>query len=142
MPRSTGKIDTHIGNRIRMRRIEQGISQMTLAAAVGVSFQQIQKYEKGANRVSPGALQTIAGKLEVPIPYFYENAPGADRRKHGDPVEMTAFMTSPYGMAIAQAFMKLPDDSTLRGNVRDIIVSIAESYSEVAKAARPPRRAA
>jgi transcriptional regulator with XRE-family HTH domain len=64
-------IDVHVGNRIRLRRTLLGMSQETLADALGVTFQQIQKYEKGANRVSSSRLMDIAGALDVDIPYFF-----------------------------------------------------------------------
>ncbi|WP_142416126.1 helix-turn-helix domain-containing protein [Bartonella massiliensis] len=65
--------DISIGKRIRQRRIAMGLSQKTLGSHLGVSFQQIQKYEKGFNRVSAGRLQEIANILKVPITFFYAN---------------------------------------------------------------------
>jgi transcriptional regulator with XRE-family HTH domain len=63
-------IDVHVGNRIRLRRTLLGISQMALADGIGLTFQQVQKYEKGANRVSSSRLMDLAGVLDVDIPYF------------------------------------------------------------------------
>lgn len=65
-------IDVHVGARIRLRRTLLGISQMTLADAIGLTFQQIQKYEKGSNRVSSSRLVDIANALDVSVPYFFE----------------------------------------------------------------------
>lgn len=75
-PRLTGNpIDTAIGQRIRHRRAELGLSQTTLGAGIGVSFQQIQKYEWGTNRVSASALYQIAGILGVPVSFFFGMMP-------------------------------------------------------------------
>jgi transcriptional regulator with XRE-family HTH domain len=72
-PRSVSSVDKHIGMRIRVRRIERGVSQERLADAIGVTFQQIQKYEKGVNRVAAATLMRIAKALEAPIVEFMEN---------------------------------------------------------------------
>jgi transcriptional regulator with XRE-family HTH domain len=65
-------IDVHVGSRIRLRRTLLGISQEKLAEAIGLTFQQVQKYEKGANRVSSSRLVDIANALDVSIPYFFQ----------------------------------------------------------------------
>ncbi|WP_375658674.1 helix-turn-helix domain-containing protein [Bartonella sp. MR30HLJHH] len=76
-------IDISIGKRIRHRRISMGLSQKELGSYLGVSFQQIQKYEKGLNRVSAGCLLEIAQKLDVPISFFYADiAPKEDTSHH------------------------------------------------------------
>lgn len=133
MSREATKIDAHVGTRIRMRRIELKMSQQTLGATINVSFQQIQKYEKGINRVGAGRMQAVANALGCAIGFFYENAPG--KRGGGDTSEMSAFMTSPDGVALAQAFMSLPDDGKLRRNVRDVVIGIAACQSNL-KASR------
>ena len=69
-------VDKHVGNRVRMRRMMLGISQEALGEALGVTFQQVQKYEKGKNRVSASRLQHISQVLQVPVPFFFEGAPG------------------------------------------------------------------
>ena len=65
-------VDRHVGLRVRMRRKEMGVSQEKLAEALGITFQQVQKYERGANRVSASKLWEIARALETPVAYFYE----------------------------------------------------------------------
>jgi transcriptional regulator with XRE-family HTH domain len=70
--RSAGKPDIELGKRIRLRRVEQHISQAELGDKLGVSFQQVQKYEKGVNRVGAARLQQIATALDVPVTFFYE----------------------------------------------------------------------
>ena len=80
--RSAGKPDIELGKRIRLRRVEQKISQAELGDKLGVSFQQVQKYEKGVNRVGAARLQTIATALDVPVTFFYdERRQGARSRK-------------------------------------------------------------
>src|SRR5471032_1241071 len=71
--RSAGKPDIEMGKRIRLRRVEQRISQAELGGKLGVSFQQVQKYEKGVNRVGASRLQQIATALDVPVTFFYES---------------------------------------------------------------------
>jgi transcriptional regulator with XRE-family HTH domain len=71
-PRSTREIDKHLGRRLRAARQAQRLSQSELAIALGISFQQIQKYEKGMNRISAGRLYEIAELLRLPIPSFFE----------------------------------------------------------------------
>ena len=65
-------IDVHVGARVRLRRTLLGISQVALAEAIGLTFQQVQKYEKGANRVSSSRLVDMANALDVSVPYFFE----------------------------------------------------------------------
>jgi transcriptional regulator with XRE-family HTH domain len=65
-------IDRHVASRLRLRRLEAGLSQTTLAAALGVTFQQLQKYEGAINRISAGALYQLALALDVPVQYFFD----------------------------------------------------------------------
>jgi transcriptional regulator with XRE-family HTH domain len=76
MSKTIDPIDQYVGARIRIQRIELGMSQVTLAQAIGVTFQQVQKYEKGANRISASRLQQIAAALQAPVSFFFENMPG------------------------------------------------------------------
>src|SRR5450755_4457071 len=70
-------IDKHVGSRVRMRRLMLEMSQSKLADALGLTFQQVQKYEKGSNRISASRLQHLSQILEVPVPFFFEGAPVA-----------------------------------------------------------------
>src|ERR1041385_4815801 len=70
-------VDVHVGQRVRMRRVLLGMSQEKLGAALGLTFQQIQKYERGANRIGSGRLYQLAKVLDVPLSYFYDELPGA-----------------------------------------------------------------
>src|ERR1700688_151631 len=77
-------IDIHVGARVRLRRMMLGMSQEKLGDGLGITFQQIQKYEKGTNRVSASRLQHIARILLVPIPFFFEDAPGESTDQQRD----------------------------------------------------------
>ena len=78
-------IDIHVGSRVRLRRMMLGMSQERLGESLGITFQQIQKYEKGTNRIGASRLQHIARVLSVPVSFFFEDAPGAPQwpRAHG-----------------------------------------------------------
>ncbi len=77
----SGKVDAHVGRRVRERRREIGMSQTKLGNALGIAFQQVQKYEVGANRVAAGRLWDIAKALEVDVGYFFEGIEGRAKRK-------------------------------------------------------------
>jgi transcriptional regulator with XRE-family HTH domain len=140
--RASNSIDVHIGTRIRMRRLELKISQADLGTHMGISFQQIQKYEKGVNRIGGSRMQQLSTLLKVPVWFFYEGAPGQAGTKHiSNPADVSSFMTSPDGIAIAQAVQRLPADGKLRRIVRDLILSIVDGNAASAVTA-PQRRAA
>lgn len=88
-------IDEHVGRRVRMRREELEMSQDTLAATLGVTFQQLQKYEGGKNRVSAGRLFDLATALETTIPYFFQGLQGAGRVLRGAAEEGGGFDAGP-----------------------------------------------
>ena len=81
--RSPNPVDVHVGDRIRRRRRALGISQDKLAEALGLTFQQVQKYERGANRVSASKLYQVARALHAPIPYFFDGLPDPARNSAG-----------------------------------------------------------
>src|SRR5206468_10570739 len=99
--RSAGKPDIELGKRIRLRRVEQKISQAELGDKLGVSFQQVQKYEKGVNRVGAARLQQIATALDVPVTFFYDVA-GKARE-----VESLLFRYRPLAFGWCRAFAKI-----------------------------------
>jgi transcriptional regulator with XRE-family HTH domain len=74
-PGTPSPVDIHVGNRVRLRRILLGISQGKLGGMIGLTFQQIQKYERGANRIGASRLYELAGILEVPVEFFFEGIP-------------------------------------------------------------------
>jgi transcriptional regulator with XRE-family HTH domain len=107
--RSPSAIDRQIGVRLRMRRLTLDMSQEKFAAAFGISFQQVQKYEKGVNRIGAGRLPQIAEILQVPIAFFYEDFPTLRRSKSALPPSISDFLGSGDGLALAQAFVAVRD---------------------------------
>ncbi len=103
-------VNVHIGRRIRARRLALRLSQEKLGTAVGVSFQQIQKYERGANRCAGECLVNIATTLGVSPGWFYEGAPGlAESPTNPETQEIASFMALPEGTVLARAFVRIPD---------------------------------
>src|ERR1700758_4674700 len=107
-------IDIQVGNRVRIRRMLIGMSQEKLGDLLGLTFQQVQKYEKGVNRIGAGRLFEIAGILGVPVSFFYEDAetfveaggpPGFGERDDAPPV--MEFISSGEGLQLSLAFMKI-----------------------------------
>jgi transcriptional regulator with XRE-family HTH domain len=106
-------IDKHVGSRVRMRRMMLAMSQEKLGEALGVTFQQIQKYEKGTNRISASRLQQSADMLQVPVAFFFEdapNVPGAAPQVTGkapSPAYVTEFLATSDGIRLTKAFMRI-----------------------------------
>jgi transcriptional regulator with XRE-family HTH domain len=119
-------IDKHVGSRLRMRRLMLGMSQEKLAEAFGLTFQQVQKYEKGANRMGASRLQQAAQILDVSVPFFFEGAPGG--YKLGEDAPSTAyvdeFVSSPEGLRLVKAFMRIA-----RPGVRHRIVNVVQEIA-------------
>jgi transcriptional regulator with XRE-family HTH domain len=117
-PRSAGKPDVELGKRIQLRRLEQHMSQTELGDKVGVSFQQVQKYEKGINRVGAARLQQIAAALDVPVTFFYDGD-GKTRE-----VESLLFLSSAFSLRLLRAYAKIKDRTVQRQ-----FVSLMESIA-------------
>jgi transcriptional regulator with XRE-family HTH domain len=117
-PRSTGKSDIELGKRIRLRRVEQQISQTELGDKIGVTFQQVQKYEKGVNRVGAARLQEIATALDVPVTFFYD---GDGKARE---VESLLFLDSTFSLRLLRAYAKIKDQTVQRQ-----LVSLMESIA-------------
>jgi transcriptional regulator with XRE-family HTH domain len=120
-------VDAFVGARIRARRLELSISQEKLAEAIGLTFQQVQKYEKGMNRVSSSRLMQIANTLNVPPPYFFEGAPSASRKADTKSVSLDFvkdFIASKDGLALVRAFLKIPKG--LRRSIVNLVDKITE----------------
>jgi len=100
-------VDRHVGSRVRMRRKLLGISQEKLAHALGVSFQQVQKYERGSNRISASKLYEIACALDVPVLFFFEDLPSADalddERERARAAALRDFLASADGLDWVEA---------------------------------------
>jgi transcriptional regulator with XRE-family HTH domain len=118
-PRTCGPADAKLGEKIRIRRTAAGMSQSELGEALGVSFQQIQKYEKGANRVSAVRLEQIATALNESISYFQTN--GHTVSKAGQ--EMQTLMTDPINLRMCRALSGL-DNQTMRYQFVRLVESV------------------
>jgi transcriptional regulator with XRE-family HTH domain len=102
--------DIEIGRRIRALRLERGLSQTELGNLLGITFQQIQKYEKGANRVAAGRLQRIAEALDVPITFFYSGSPDRKARADEDSVDVgLSFLETAGAVRLVRAYSKIED---------------------------------
>ncbi|MCJ2087057.1 helix-turn-helix domain-containing protein [Methylobacterium sp. E-005] len=120
-PKSTTDIDRTIGGRVATLRVARGMSQTALGEAIGVSFQQVQKYEKGRNRIGAGRLQTIADLLKVPVETFF-----ADRMMDGiDREDVRTVYDDPQVMQLVTAFMSITDE-IMRENVLSIVTTVAK----------------
>ena len=105
-------IDKHVGSRVRMRRMMLGMSQEKLGDALGLTFQQVQKYEKGTNRIGASRLQQISLILQVPVSFFFEGAPRPPGRPAGfgeapSPAYVTRFSRDLRRLALVKAFMRI-----------------------------------
>lgn len=127
-PKAPNPVDVHVGKRIRMRRVERKMSTITLGEAIGLTFQQIQKYEKGMNRVGASRLQEISNVLEIPVSFLFEGAPGSlmSESENTLPDYIVDVMRSPEGVRLVQAFIKITDPNVRRDIVR-MVNSIADS---------------
>jgi len=122
-------IDAYVGSRVRLRRMTLGVSQEQLGEALGLTFQQIQKYEKGQNRIGAGRLYRIAQTLSTPIEFFYDGLPPPgntpDRADIAErSVEIQAFLASAEGHTLSVAFQRIPDAATRR-RIVELVNTIA-----------------
>jgi transcriptional regulator with XRE-family HTH domain len=127
-------VDTHVGSRVRLRRMLLGMSQERLGESMGLTFQQVQKYEKGVNRIGASRLFQISRILDVPVQFFFEEAPhiGSD----GSPVRGMAesdseafileFLNSREGLELNRAFVKIAD-AKVRKSVVDLVRALSAS---------------
>jgi len=127
--RSAGKPDIELGKRIRLRRVEQKISQAELGDKLGVSFQQVQKYEKGTNRVGASRIQQISEILQVPVSFLFEGGPSGTARGDGDsegtsPAYVSDFLATAEGLALTRAFTRITD-AKLRRSIVEMVEQIA-----------------
>lgn len=122
-------IDVHVGSRVRLRRMMAGMSQEKLGESLGVTFQQIQKYEKGTNRIGASRLQSIAMVLDVPVDFFFSgissSAEEQKKTKTDDAEHLLTFLATQEGLQLNQAFSKIKD-ARVRRRLVDLIVSLGE----------------
>ncbi|WP_395666831.1 helix-turn-helix domain-containing protein [Methylocella sp.] len=125
-------IDRHVGSRVRMRRVILGMSQEKLGEALGLTFQQVQKYEKGANRIGASRLQQISRTLDVPPSFFFEgapsfeeSAPAASTRAVDDGSTYVAdFLSTAEGLHLNMAFARIQDPK-IRKRIVDLVCALA-----------------
>ena len=123
-------IDRHVGSRVRMRRMMLGMSQEKLGDSLSLTFQQVQKYEKGTNRIGASRLQQISQILQVPVAFFFEGAPDllGDAPRLGaeapSPAYVSDFLATSDGLALTKAFMRI-SDAKLRRRIVDLVQQIA-----------------
>jgi transcriptional regulator with XRE-family HTH domain len=122
-------VDKFVGSRIRMRRLMLSMSQEKLGDALGLTFQQVQKYEKGTNRVGASRLQHISQILQVPVAFFFEGAPdigsnGAGIKAAPSTAFVTDFLAMREGLALIRAFMGVRRQS-VRRRIVDLVEAIA-----------------
>ncbi|WCK69380.1 helix-turn-helix domain-containing protein [Agrobacterium tumefaciens] len=127
-------IDVEVGARVKLRRKLIGMSQQSLAEKLGVTFQQVQKYEKGANRVGASRLSQIATALDVPMSYFFDGNQGErqdDDNSHitRETDEIALFLSSTEGFHLNRAFMQIPS-AAVRQKVVLLVKSLAHAEEE------------
>ncbi|RTL53833.1 MAG: XRE family transcriptional regulator [Bradyrhizobiaceae bacterium] len=122
-------VDKHVGSRVRMRRIMLGMSQEKLGEALGLTFQQIQKYEKGTNRIGASRVQQIGDVLQVPVSFFFEGGPTSSVAADGfseapSPAYVSDFLATSEGLALIRAFTRI-HDAKLRRSIVDLVEQMA-----------------
>ena len=123
-------IDIQVGNRVRIRRMLIGMSQERLGDLLGLTFQQVQKYEKGVNRIGAGRLFEVSRILNVPVDFFYEGVnEGATGSNESDGAPVMDFVSSGEGLQLSLAFMKIKD-AKVRKRVLDLVKSLAEEEAQ------------
>jgi transcriptional regulator with XRE-family HTH domain len=131
LKKAPNPVDRHVGSRVRMRRVLVGLSQERLGESLGLTFQQVQKYEKGTNRIGASRLQQISRILGVPVEYFFEGAPRTIERSlssgfedNGDTAYVADFLATNEGIQLNKAFVRIKDPK-LRRRVVELVSAIA-----------------
>jgi len=128
-------VDAHVGSRVRLRRMLLGMSQERLGESMGLTFQQVQKYEKGVNRIGASRLFQISKILDVPVQFFFEEAPytGDDNAARGmaepgSEAFILEFLNSREGLELNRAFVKIGDPK-VRKSVVDLVRALSGTGS-------------
>ena len=125
-------IDKHVGSRVRMRRMMLSMSQEKLGDALGLTFQQVQKYEKGTNRIGASRLQQISNILQVPVSFFFEGAPNMPGHtgmgEAPSPAYVSDFLATSDGLSLTKSFIKIKS-SKLRRRIVELVEQMAESQT-------------
>ena len=128
--RNTRPIDAHVGKRVRLKRMLAGMSQEELAEHIGLSFQQIQKYENGINRIGAGRLLQLSQILGVSVQFFFEGAPLAKRVPEADPADagdedaVLQFVSTREGLELIRTFAEI-EDPRIRKQIIELVRCIA-----------------
>jgi transcriptional regulator with XRE-family HTH domain len=121
-------VDKYVGSRVRMRRIMLGMSQEKLGEALGLTFQQVQKYEKGTNRVGASRIQQISEILQVPVSFLFEGGPsgtaGEGFAEGTSPAYVSDFLATSEGLTLTRAFTRITD-AKLRRSIVELVEQIA-----------------
>ena len=125
--RKPSSVDAHVGARIRLRRKLLGLSQQQLAAQLGLTFQQVQKYERGVNRVSASKLYETAQVLQAPVTHFFEGLEGESLIPTSPEGEntVTTFLMTTEGLELAKLFPRIPK-GRMRHQVLELFRTLAE----------------
>lgn len=132
--KSPNSIDAYVGSRVRMQRLVRGMSQEKLGEQLGVTFQQVQKYEKGTNRIGASRLQHIASVLGVPVSFFFQQENNEQLSLDGvgefanQTNDLSSFMTTKEGLTLNRAFMSISDPK-IRRTILALVKSVAEGES-------------
>ena len=124
-------IDVHVGKRVRLRRTMLGLSQEKLGDSLGITFQQIQKYEKGSNRIGASRLQQLSEILKTPISFFFEEVPGSEKAAIDGMSEADSsnyivdFLSTSEGLQLYKAFANIKDPK-VRKKIIDLVRSLAD----------------
>jgi transcriptional regulator with XRE-family HTH domain len=130
-------IDKHVGNRVRMRRLMLDLTQIQLADGLGLTFQQVQKYEKGANRISASRLHRLSHILGVPVPFFFEGAPREihlpELAEGGSTIasDVGAFLATSDGLALVKAYTRIEHPKIRRAIVALVEQIVADSTAPI-----------
>ena len=130
-------IDVHVGSRVRLRRMSLGMSQERLGRHLGLTFQQVQKYEKGVNRIGASRLYAIACVLDAPVQFFFEDMPAAavaglpsatetevEAAEAGGAIRVYDFVSSAEGLELNRSFQRITDQATRR-RLAELVRSVA-----------------
>ena len=121
-------VDIHVGERVRQRRRMLGLSQETLAKEIGLTFQQVQKYERGSNRISCSKLFEISRVLKVPVDFFFHGLPGDDGEEFSDSASertILSFLATAEGVELAKFFPQIQNPKWRR-KITELVVTLSE----------------
>ncbi|QGM46193.1 helix-turn-helix domain-containing protein [Methylocystis heyeri] len=143
MKKTPDPIDRHVGSRVRMQRVLMKMSQEKLGDALGLTFQQVQKYEKGTNRIGASRLQQISKTLNVPPSFFFEGAPTSDPAPQGFEEESSSqfvvdFLGTSEGLHLNRSFARIRDPK-VRKKIVELVAALADQESDASVGPQPEK---